>query len=139
MSLFILDTDIVTLLQRSHARVCQNVHAHLPAQLAITVLTVEEQLSGWYAWLRNAKQPAQLARGYQELVDAVRFFGSWQILSFSVSAIARYDHLTTLKLNVRKMDLRIAAVVLENGGVLVTRNLRDFQRVPNLIVENWAV
>ena len=42
-----------------------------PAELAITVLTVEEQLSGWYAWLRRATQPSQLARGYQELADAV--------------------------------------------------------------------
>ena len=37
------------------------------------------------------------------------------------------------------MDLRIAAITLENSGVLVTRNLRDFQRIPNLVVEDWAV
>jgi len=42
-----------------------------------------------------------------------------------------------MKLNVRKMDLRIAAIVLECAGVVVTRNVRDFQRVPNLAVENW--
>jgi tRNA(fMet)-specific endonuclease VapC len=37
------------------------------------------------------------------------------------------------------MDLRIAAITLENAGILITRNLRDFQRIPNLSVENWAV
>ena len=37
------------------------------------------------------------------------------------------------------MTLRIAAVVLENNSVLVTRNLRGSQRIPNLTVENWAV
>ena len=49
------------------------------------------------------------------------------------------DQLTALNLEVRKMDLRIAAVALENGGVLVSRNLRDFRRIPNLTVEDWAV
>ncbi len=43
-----------------------------------------------------------------------------------------------MNLNVRKMDLRIAAVVLEYGGVLVTRNVRDFQRVPGLPIEDWS-
>jgi predicted nucleic acid-binding protein len=29
--------------------------------------------------------------------------------------------------------------VLENNAILVTRNVRDFSRVPNLVLENWAV
>ncbi len=33
---------------------------------------------------------------------------------------------------------RIAAVVLEDGGTLVTRNLRDFRRIPNLAIEDWT-
>jgi len=37
------------------------------------------------------------------------------------------------------MDLRIAAIALEEGCVVVTRNVRDFWRIPGLIVENWAI
>ena len=62
------------------------------------------------------------------------------ILPFPEPAILRYDQSERRSdLNIGKMDLRIAAVILENSGVLVTRNLRDFQRIPNLVVENWAV
>jgi tRNA(fMet)-specific endonuclease VapC len=54
-------------------------------------------------------------------------------------AIARIAHLKSLRLNVRVMDLRIAAVALENLAVVVTRNRRDFERVPGLRVEDWSV
>jgi predicted nucleic acid-binding protein len=31
-----------------------------------------------------------------------------------------------------------AAIVVENAGVLVTRNLRDFLRIPHLNLEDWT-
>jgi predicted nucleic acid-binding protein len=43
-----------------------------------------------------------------------------------------------MRLNIRSMDLRIAAIALEHGGTVVTRNLRAFRRVHGLAVENWA-
>jgi len=56
----------------------------------------------------------------------------------SYSAIMRYEALKRMNLNVRKMDLRIASIVLDHHGVLVTRNVRDFQRVPGLLIEDWV-
>jgi tRNA(fMet)-specific endonuclease VapC len=35
------------------------------------------------------------------------------------------------------MDLMIAAHALAENAVLVTNNLREFSRVPNLRLENW--
>jgi tRNA(fMet)-specific endonuclease VapC len=43
------------------------------------------------------------------------------------------------RLNVKSNDLRIAAVALDLGGIVVTRNLRDFGRVPALVCEDWSV
>jgi tRNA(fMet)-specific endonuclease VapC len=64
--------------------------------------------------------------------------GGLTILTFPEPAIRRYEQLKSSRLNVGKKDLRIAAIALEHGGIVVTRNLRDFQRVPGLTVENWA-
>ncbi len=36
-------------------------------------------------------------------------------------------------------DMRIAAVALAQNLILVTGNVRHFQRVPNLRVENWLL
>jgi tRNA(fMet)-specific endonuclease VapC len=139
MALYVLDTDILSLFDEGDALVCQRVIAHSPDELAITAITVEEQLSGWYAYLRQAKQPPDVARAYRELAEAVPFLAAWKILEFPETAIARCQQLVAMKLNVRKSDLRIAAIVLENNATLVTRNVRDFSRVPNLVIENWAV
>ncbi len=57
----------------------------------------------------------------------------------TVPALAEYDRLVGLKLNVKRNDLRIAAVALHAGATVVTRNARDFGRVPGLIWQDWAV
>src|SRR5438105_7877784 len=56
MALFVLDTDILTLFERGHAAVVARVAKHSPSEIAVSVVTVEEQLSGWYAQLRNIAQ-----------------------------------------------------------------------------------
>jgi hypothetical protein len=61
MSLYVLDTDIMTLYQHDHPRVTQNILAHPISELAIAVISVEEDLSGWYTKLRQARKRDQLA------------------------------------------------------------------------------
>jgi tRNA(fMet)-specific endonuclease VapC len=139
MSLFVLDTDCLSLLQRGHPRVSQRCAAQQPGEVVITVISLEEQLSGWYRLLRQVKQPDDLARTYQNLIDTVLSLARLPILPFKPAAITLYRQLLGMKLNVGRMDLRIAAIVRESGGILVTRNTRDFARVPGLIIEDWSV
>ena len=101
-------------------------------------ISVEEELRGWYTKLRRAKKRDQLARVYQRLTDAVRFFSSLQILSFTEPAMARYEELRKSHRRVGKNDLRIAAIALEHDDTLVTRNVSDFQGIPGLKIEDWS-
>ena len=138
MSLHILDTDTLTLFQEGHPADRKRASEHPQNELAITVLSVEEQLSGWYTALRHAKQIDRLAWAYRRLAENVRFVSRLQIVAFDEQAIQRYEELKRLKLRVRKMDLRIAATALHRGATLVTRNARDFKLVPGLQFTDWS-
>jgi len=52
MSLHVLDTDTLSLRQERHAAILVRVAACDPNDIAVTVVSVEEQLSGWYRRLR---------------------------------------------------------------------------------------
>ena len=139
MSLFVLDTDILSLFYRGDPTVVRRVDARQSAELAISVMTVDEQLTGWYTLARQARRPDQMARAYSQLGEAVVRLARWRILPYTEAAITRVAQLKALRLNVRHMDLRIAASALENGAVVVTHNQRDFGRIPGLSVEDWSV
>jgi len=47
MSLYLLDTDHLSLYQMGHPRVLRQILGHIHDQVAVSVITVEEQLSGW--------------------------------------------------------------------------------------------
>jgi tRNA(fMet)-specific endonuclease VapC len=138
MTLYVLDTDTLQLFEDENPTVVSRVRAVAPRDLAISVVSIEEQLSGWYTQLRQAKRTERLAWAYRRLAATVRFLARIEIVDFDEAAIQRCEELKKLKLKVRKMDLRIAATVLERGVILVTRNLRDFRQVPGLQVEDWS-
>jgi tRNA(fMet)-specific endonuclease VapC len=139
MNLYVLDTDTLSLYQSGHPAVCERCAAVPEQLLALTIISVEEQFLGWHTRLLRARDTDELAQVYQRFTEFVRFVRRLQILSFTAAAAARYERLKGLKLNVGKMDLRIAGIALETGAVVVTRNKRDFQRVPGLLIEDWTI
>jgi tRNA(fMet)-specific endonuclease VapC len=138
MSLFLFDTDTLSHLEQKRISVVSRMLKASPASVGITVISVQEQFNGWLAVINKAKNDGERARLYQRLTDTVRVLSGLHVVTFSEPAILRYHALRSMKLGVGTMDLRIAAIALEEGATVVTRNLRDFQRVPGLACENWA-
>jgi tRNA(fMet)-specific endonuclease VapC len=136
--LFVLDTDHVSLLQRGQPAVAARVLATAPDELAVSVITFEEQLGAWYAQVRQAREPGKLARAYEGLFEILQDAKRLRILPFSRSAIDRYVQLRRVHRRVGRMDLAIAAIVLEAGAVLVTRNRADFEPIEGLMLEDWS-
>ncbi len=137
MTMYVLDTDMLTLVQEGHPEASRRFLEHDPEEVAVIVLSVEEQLSGWYTQLRKAKSAERLAWAYDRLTNNVRFLSRLQILTFNKAAIDRFEDLRKRKLKIGRIDLRIAVTVLEHKSILVTRNSRDFKKVPGLVIEDW--
>ncbi|MCP4654178.1 MAG: type II toxin-antitoxin system VapC family toxin [bacterium] len=138
MTLFVLDSDHVSLFQRNHPQVVQRVRAVPPQNLAVTVVTVEEQMRGWLNAIRRASSGSALTSAYTHLRAALEYFQTVQLLDFDSTAHRRYLRLREQKIRIGTQDLRIAATTLTGGGVLVTGNARDFSQVPGLTIEDWS-
>ena len=139
MAVYVLDTTTLTLLGRGHPRVASAVAAHAHDVVAVTAVNVEEVLGGWYTRLRAARTNAQKALNYDYLARVATLLGRFPVLAPTERALDEVDQLLRRRLNVGRMDLTIAAVALELGATVVTNNVRDFGRIPGLLIEDWTV
>ena len=102
-------------------------------------MTAEEQLRGGLKLIRRARSRDHQIAAYQGLKIALRYFGSVRVLDFDESAASQFEELGQQKIRIGTRDLRIGATALALGGTLLTRNRKDFARIPNLAIEDWTV
>lgn len=138
MTAYVLDTDTLSLLQRGNPVVGAHFSRYHADEVATTIVSVEEQLSGWYTLLRRARTARELVPVYERMQDTIRFLSNLPILPFSEAAASRYEGLRRAWPRLSRMDLRIGAVAMTYDAVLVTRNLRDFRSIEGLAVEDWS-
>jgi tRNA(fMet)-specific endonuclease VapC len=138
-ALHILDTDHVSLSQREYPTVLRRMAEIDRSSLAITIITVEEQIKGRFKLIKRAASSGRkLIQAYRDLQANLAFFKTIQVLPFDEAALAHYETLRQQKIRIGTQDLRIAAIVLSVKGTLVTRNWRDFSKIPNLVLEDWS-
>lgn len=117
---------------------CGRMRQTDPTQVAISVVTVEEQLRGWLAVIRRATTPQARAVAYERLRMTVEYCASITVLDYTVAIDARVADLRRQGLRIGTQDLRIAATVLAHGATLVTRNETDFRQVSGLQCIDWS-
>jgi tRNA(fMet)-specific endonuclease VapC len=135
---FLLDTDHVSLDQRGHPIVRARVQAAGSEQVAVSIITVEEQMRGWLAAIRASTTPEARATAYQRLRMAVEYFASFTVVDYTAQTDTLVRDLRKQGLRIGTQDLRIAAIALVHGATLVTRNRVDFAQVPGLAIEDWS-
>ncbi|MBC1239978.1 type II toxin-antitoxin system VapC family toxin [Nostoc sp. 2RC] len=139
MTLWVLDTDHVSLLQRGHPLVVSKIAAVNPDEIAVTVITIVEQMYGRLDVIKRAKSKQELVTAYALLRETFNRLCQANILDFNEAAFDIYNELLKQKIRVGTQDLRIAAIVLSLNGTVVTRNLKDYEKVPNLKIVDWSI
>lgn len=61
------------------------------------------------------------------------------ILKFDQKAYTYYTELRSQKIRIGRQDLKIASIALATNSILITRNSRDFNKIPHLRFEDWAI
>jgi tRNA(fMet)-specific endonuclease VapC len=141
MTLYVVDTDILSLYQRNHPQVCTRIRFARQNNLIIktTVITVEEQYGGRLAQIRKAQNPEALILAYDFLTATFSLFSQLEILKYDRSADDYFRQFRQQGIRIGTQDLRIASIVLAHGGIIVTRNQKDFGQVPGLTLEDWSL
>lgn len=141
--MYIFDTDHLGILQRARGAaydaLSRRIAEHSQAEFYVTIVSFHEVIRGWNAYIARAKDRAGIVHGYLQLEGILTDFTRAQVLSLDDDAAVLFEDLRRQRIRIGTMDLRIASIARSNGLTLLTRNLIDFQRVPNLLVEDWAL
>jgi tRNA(fMet)-specific endonuclease VapC len=142
--MYVLDTDHISLLESaSSSPEAQRLRFRLaslkPVERITTIITFEEQIRGWMSFLAQARSLPQQVKAYRRLKGVLDRYLKITVLEFDEAAAAEFERLKQSRLRIGTIDLKIAAIALAHGATVLTRNLKDFTRVPGLRVEDWAV
>ena len=139
----LLDTDHLSVLQWEEQPACNRLLERLdrlpPDDIATSIVSIHEQAQGWLAYLNRSRKRAHVVTAYIKLESIWRWFLRMNVLSYTDEAEVRYAELKRQCRRLKTLDLRIASVALTTDSTLLSRNLRDFRQVPDLVVEDWTV
>ncbi|MFM9963226.1 MAG: type II toxin-antitoxin system VapC family toxin [Planctomycetaceae bacterium] len=137
--MLVLDTDHISILERLESPermplVRRLERSGLP--VTTTIVSYEEQSRGWLAYVARARSKTDQLDAYRRLAKHLEAYRSLTVLDFDSPAFDRYQSLKQ-EVSIGTLDLKIAAITLIHDAVLLSRNLKDFEQVPGLKVEDW--
>ncbi len=136
----LLDTDTLIHLDAGHSRVVERARSLPESEIGTTLITRIELLRARFEFLLKASDGQQLLRAQARLQRSERLLHGLLIASFNEAAATWFDRLRGNKRlkRIGRADLLIASITLAHRAVLVTRNQRHFEQVPNLELVNWV-
>jgi tRNA(fMet)-specific endonuclease VapC len=139
--MLILDTDHMSLLEWGATEsgiLRERLVDIAPNDVATTIISYEEQMRGWMAYVARAKSMAQQLEAYRRLRRHLDNYRQVFVLDFDEAAVEEFQRLQRARIRIGTMDLKIAAIALSRNATLLSRNAADFNKVPNLSVEDWT-
>jgi tRNA(fMet)-specific endonuclease VapC len=134
------DSDVLTLMLAGDPAYLTRLHGVAPADRYVPVVVAAEVTRGWLNAIRRAeagKGRMSLVRAFEKFDQGLENLAEYHSLPYTPAADALVRQWRTAKLRVGTNDLRIAAICIDHGAKLVTRNARDYALVPGLNLEVW--
>jgi tRNA(fMet)-specific endonuclease VapC len=128
---YLLDTNIWIALAHGESVTCRRLAEFDPSQIVCCSIVRAELLFG----ARNSQRVDRNLEGFQRLVEP------YESLVFDDRAAEHYGliraALEGAGTPIGANDMLIASIALSRDCVLVTRNTREFARVPGLRIDVW--
>ena len=138
--MLVLDTDHFSLIERPNntesLRLRHRLEQAVGEQSVTTIISYEEQSRGWLAYVARAKSKTEQIDAYGRLARHLDAYRKMVVLDFDELAFEKYVELKR-EVSIGTLDLKIAAIALAHDALLLSRNLKDFEQVPGLKVEDW--
>ena len=130
---YLLDTNIVIYVLKRRPKEVLEIFNTNASRMAISSITLSELIYG-----------AEKSPNVDKNLEAIEEFVSHlEVLPYDAKASQHYGQ---IKASLEKKgeiigenDIHIAAHAISQGLILVTNNLREFRRVPNLAIENCVL
>jgi len=129
--MWVLDTNTLIYFFKGEGRVAERMLARAPQDIGIPAIVLYELQVG----IAKSSSPEKRSKQLAELTSAV------QVLPFHQrEAKAAAEIRATLESEgqpIGPCDTLIAGTALAHGSILVSRNVREFERIDQLRLEDW--
>ena len=130
---YLLDTNIVIYVLKRRRKEVLEIFNRNASRMAISSITLSELIYG-----------AEKSPNVDKNLEAIEEFVSHlDVLPYDAKASQHYGQIKAALEKrgeiIGENDIHIAAHAISQGLILVTNNLREFKRVPNLARENWVL
>ena len=127
---YLLDANaVISALNEPNGPLSSRLHSLVPADVGVSAVVMHELYHGAF---KSKRRDRNLA-----LIDALRF----EVLPLDTEYARHAGEIRALLAArgtpIGAYDILIAGQALARGLTLVTRNLREFERIPVLSLENW--
>lgn len=129
--MFVLDTNTISYFFRGEGRVAERLTAVSPSDIALPTIVLFELEVG----IAKSKNAARRREQLDQAISAIRVLPLGRTEARAAAVLrARLESAGT---PIGPYDVLIAGTALAYGATLVTRNTREFARVPGLSLEDW--
>lgn len=122
----------VYIIKNKPKKVIIELKRHKPSEICVSAITYAELTYGVEKSMAVEKNRLALAL----------LFSNIEVLNFDIKAAIHYGKIRTYLEKqgtpIGSLDMMIAAHAMSLGYTVVTNNIKEFERVPDLKLENWA-